>query len=46
MVIQESKMMAQQFRKDHGTRKFSKFMDDQITFQFRRQEKMRKVMDE
>lgn len=27
----------------NGTRKFSKFMDDQITYQFRRQENLKKV---
>ncbi len=29
-----------------GSRKFSKFMEDQITFQFRRQENLQRVMYE
>ena len=45
-VIQESKMLAKQRRQQQGTRKFSKFMEDQITFQFRRQENLKKAMYE
>ena len=35
-ILYESKMLQKQRRQQHGTRKFEKFMDDQIIFQVRR----------
>ena len=45
-VIQESKMLQKQRRQGTGTRKFNKFMEDQINHQFRRQENLKRVMVE
>jgi hypothetical protein len=39
-------MRERERRQQQGSRKFSKFMEDQITFQFRRQENLQRVMHE
>ena len=36
-------MIQKQRRQQHGTRKFEKFMEDQIIFQVRRQENLKRV---
>ena len=43
-LIMKSKMQQKRIRKDPGTRKFSKFIDDQMKFQNRCQEKIALVL--
>ena len=43
-LLQESKMIQKQRRKQAGTRKFSQFIEDQIHFQFRRQENLNNLL--